>query len=334
MNTRLDYLFQVIAPPENENPDKPIYAVIPVPDHQNYFVGKDRESHACLLVAGCDRPGRMQAPIRLENLDVQFDLRCQVRKEKEIERVGTFTVIRCRLLDTEIVRYFLSICETIVAMVGDRPAHRELASAVHRLAAIFQRMQKPPVRPVNGLFGELYLIWRSSNPSRALKAWRVDEAARFDFADGDVRLDVKAATGRVRAHTFSYEQCNPPPGTIAVVASLFVERVPNGISVGNLIQEIEARVAAYPDVVLKLHEVVAATLGGTLTEALGLTFDERLADSSLRFFDLRQVPGIRGALPGGVTDVHFRSDLSSAREVPLNLLINRAHNLQDLLPRH
>jgi hypothetical protein len=194
-------------------------------------------------------------------------------------------------------------------------------------------MQKPPTRPVNGLFGELFLIWRSGNPIRALAAWRMDETARFDFADGDIRLDVKATSGRVRAHTFSYEQCNSPPGTIAIVASLFVERSPGGVTLRSLIDQIEGRITAKIGLVFKLHDVITATLGMNLNEALALKFDEKLADSSLCFFNLHDVPAIRGPLPAGISDVHFRSDLSALQALPVHSLIDRDPVFWDLLPR-
>ncbi|MBI4480213.1 MAG: PD-(D/E)XK motif protein [Acidobacteria bacterium] len=328
----LDDIFDAIAPPEG-GPDKPIYAVTPLPGHESYFVGKDREGHACLLVTAAERAGKPTPPIRLENLDVQFELRCFVKRNKEAERTGVFTVIRCRSLEKETTRYFLSVCNTIVGLIGDKPQQREVASAVHRLAAIFQRMQRPPARPVNGLFGELYVIWRSANPVRAVAAWRVDETARFDFSEGDIRIDVKVTAGRVRTHTFSYEQCNPPPGTMPVVASLFAEQSPDGISLRHLMREIEAKITAHPDLVLKLHEVVSATLGGSLGEALAMAFDRRLAESSLRFYNLREVPAIRGPLSAGVSDVHFRSDLSGLSAMAIHSLIEQNDLFRSLLPR-
>lgn len=332
MGTRLEGVFEAIAPPQGTDLDKPIYAVMPVSGYDSYFIGKDREGHACLLVVTADSSGHLQSPIRLENLDVQFELRCHLRRKGDVERVGTFTVIRCRSLDDETVRYFLSVCDTILGIVGDKPKQRELASAVHRLAAIFQKLQRPPSRPINGLFGELYLIWRSANPSRSVQAWRVDEMARFDFAAGNVRLDVKAASGRVRSHTFSYEQCNPPPGTVAVVASLFVERSPGGMSLRSMIGEIETGISAFPDLVIKLREVVASTLGSSLSEGLGIVFDTKLADSSLSFYSLADVPAIRGTVPPGVSDVHFRSDVSGSLALTRGSLIAHDPLFAELLP--
>jgi hypothetical protein len=332
MRARLEGLFEAIALPEAENPEKPIYAVVPVPGSEIYFIGKDRDGCICLLVAAGEHSERMHSPIRLENLDAQFELRCHLRRKNEMERVGTFTVIRCRSLDAELIGYFLSVCETIIGRLGDQPKQNELAAAILRLAAIFQKMQKPASRSLNGLFGELFFIWSSANPSRTVAAWRIDDTARFDFADGNVRIDVKATSGRLRSHTFSYEQCNPPPGTIAIVTSLFVERSPGGISLRSLVREIETRIAAFPDLILKLYETIAATLGSGMSEAMGVVFDTQLAESSLKLYRLADVPAIRGPLPPGVSEIHFRSDISAVRALSKEALIRQDPTFRDLLP--
>jgi len=333
MGIELVEIFESIRAPAIEVPAKPVYAVIPVPGSTSYFLGKDAEALPCLLVATVDKPGRLQPPIRLESLDVQFDLACHVRKERAVDQQGTFTVIRCRSHDLETVRYFLSVCETILRILGDDPTRAGLSSVVQRLAAIFQKMQKAPTRSIDGLIGELYFLWRSANPVRALNAWRTDENARFDFSDGDVRIDVKATGRRSRVHTFSYDQCNPPPGTLAIVASLFIERAANGMTLQSLLGEIERMATAQADLVFKLHEVAVGTLGASLNESLSQRFDVRLADSSLSLFDLRDVPAIRGPLPVGVSDVHFRSDLSPLRALSIQALIDRDPVFWDLLPR-
>ena len=143
MTALLEGIFEAISPPIADNPDKPIYAVMPIRDYESYFIGKDRDGHACLLITTSDQASRMASPIRLENLDVQFELRCHVKANREAEYTGIFTVIRCRSLDKETVRYFLSVCDTILGMLGDSPRQPEVSSAVHRLAAIFQKIQRP-----------------------------------------------------------------------------------------------------------------------------------------------------------------------------------------------
>lgn len=333
MSAPLESIFNSVAVPLPEGVDNPVYAVLQISGYENYFIGKDRDGHACLLIATSKIGRQLGSPIRLENLDVQFDLRCHLKHGKDAESAGIFTVVRCRSVDKEIVRYFLSVCDTIIGILGDWPKQREIAAAVHRLAAIFQKLQKTPTRSINGLFGELYLISRSESPTRAMMAWRVDESARFDFADGDLRMDVKTTSGRLRAHTFSYDQCSPPPGIFAVVASLFVEHSPGGFTLRSLIGAIESSIAAHPDLIFKLHEVVAATLGAEFGEAMGIAFDIKLTDSSLHFYNLHEIPAIREPLPNGVSDVHFRSDLSALTALSPEELIEKNPAFGGLLPK-
>ena len=84
---------------------------------------------------------------------------------------------------------------------------------------------------------------------------------------------------------------------------------------------------------LKLHETVAATLGASLNDGLSRRFDTKLAEASLQFFGLEDAPAIRGPLPAGVSDVHFRSDLSALAPLSINALIDRDPVFWDLLPR-
>ena len=270
-------------------------------------------------------------PIRLESLEVVFDVPSVVKSATKITE-GTFTVVRCRSNEAEIVRYFLSVGETLLRILGSNPSRTVISGAINRLAHIFQRMQSPATRSVNGLFGELFLIRQSQNPFRALAAWRTQDTSRFDFNEGSVRIDVKTAAGRQRIHTFSYDQCNPPSGTTAVAASLFVEQVAGGISLREIVREIEELVATNTELVLKLHETVAETLGRSLHEALNVRFDHRLSASSLQFYDLRSIPAVRDEPPPGVCDIHFRSDLTSAPQADMRRLLEREPSLADFLP--
>ena len=331
MGASLERIFESLAPPPAPEGSRPAYSVAPLRQSPGYFVGKDTERNACVLIQFADRNSRHQAPIRLESLEVQFEVLSFVRAGGAT-REDVFTVIRCRSAEPEIIRYFLSICETIINILGSNPERIAVANTVNRLALIFQRLQNPASRPVNGLFGELFLIRQSRAPLRALAAWRTQDVSRFDFSTGDIRLDVKTATGRVRAHNFSYEQCNPPPGTIGIAASLFVERTAGGISLGEIISDIDQLSSSSTDLVMKLHTIVAATLGTTAREALSIRFDQCLAESSLQFYDLRTIPAIRVEAPPGVSDIHFRSDLSSVMPASLVNLAEQDPALADLLP--
>lgn len=321
MTASLVELFTEIGPPSGPTNDvHRLYSVREVPGVANYFVGIDVQSRAVLLVATDGGRRDRPAPIRLARLDVRFDIPCHITQNATTIERRRFTVIRCLDTDADTVEYFLSVCDAIVHTLGDCPTQTQIRAAVHRLVSIFQRTHTPSRATVNGLFGELYVISRSRSARQLLAAWRDDPAARFDFVEDEARLEVKTTSRRVRSHVFSYEQCNPPPGTVAVIASMHVERVSRGLTLKAVVEKVGERVGQRTDLALKLHEIVAATLGGGLSSALAVAFDEALIRTSLRYFDLTALPAIRGRLPEGVSNVLFRVDLSRSKDIALGSL--------------
>lgn len=312
---------------------EPFYVILPIQEHRGYFIGKDHEAHACLLISAASETSRQLPPIRLENLDVQFELPCRYEKESGTMKADRLTVIRCRSDQDGTVQYFLSVCEIILRTLGDRPTQQAIALVVNRLAEIFKKVQQPPTRTINGLFGELYLISRSTDPNTAVTAWRSDISSRFDFVLDHVRLDAKVTESRVRAHTFSYEQSCPPENTLAIAASMFAERSSSGITIQELINNIENRIFSDADLVFKLHEVTAASLGTNFSEAMKVSYDPIITESSLRFFNLTEIPAIREPLPAGVSNVHFRSDLSAMNGFSVQDLIKIDSTFRKILPQ-
>ena len=332
MRESLESLFKAVEVPSNSATAGAFYAILRVPSYQNCYIGKDGEAYACFLISTLDQAKRQMSPMRFKNLDVQFGLLCSLEKANGVVSEERLTVIRCRTHDEEITRYFLSVCDTVLHMLGANPTQETVVGIVKHLASIFQKIQKPPTKTVNGLFGELYLIYRSANPIVTLSAWRSDENARFDFAVDNIRLDVKVTKGRVRTHVFSYEQCNPPTGTTAIAASMFVGHSPGGMSLQALIDGIGTRIATDADLIFKLHETVATALGRHLSEAMSVTYDMELSASSLCFYHMDDVPAVREPLPANVSGVHFRSDLSLLKSIPQSVLRGTHVGIAGFLP--
>jgi Putative PD-(D/E)XK family member, (DUF4420) len=330
MGLKLNQIFDALLP-VRVGPDQLVYSVGRIARFPGYLVGRDSAGNGCLLISVANPPGYRQAPIRLEHLEVEFEVRSRFTEESQSSE-GTFTVLRCRSKDSEVIRYFFGIAEAVIQILGIQPTKAAISEAVIQFSRIFQRLIAPPLRSVVGLFGELFLIRQARNPIKALASWRVQDSSRFDFTAGDLRLDVKATSGRSRVHTLTYDQCNSPAGTSAFLASLFVEMTPTGPSLQELVEKVEAVVSGRSELVIKLYETVAATLGTNLRESMKVRFDDKLAASSLRFFDLRLVPAIRSALPSGVSDLNFRSDLSNSPEMSVVALIDRDPAIEDFLP--
>ena len=64
--------------------DRLLYSVANIPGYPAYFIGKDNNAHACLLIAAPDKESRRHVPIRLESLEVTFDTPSVVRRAARI----------------------------------------------------------------------------------------------------------------------------------------------------------------------------------------------------------------------------------------------------------
>jgi hypothetical protein len=237
------------------------------------------------------------------------------------------TVLSCTA-GADVRPLFAEFGGTFLRLVGPSPTMEQASLAVARFAALLSSLNRPSRQSVTGLIGELMVLLLAADPATAIACWRRSAGDKFDFVAPDARVECKAASPGLRIHSFSWEQCNPPVGP-ALVASLFVEATGGGTTVRDLLDRIEARLSAVPEAAAKLRETVASTMGSALPEALDATFDEAACRASFRWYDLRQVPAIRGGLPPGVASVRFTSDLTLVEPVAPTL----AHTgLQGLLP--
>lgn len=163
-----------------------------------------------------------------------------------------------------------------------------------------------------GFWGELFVIAYATNPPLLVRAWRQAPEARFDFASGLERLEVKTAAGRIRAHHFSLTQLAFPQTLQVLIASVLVERSAAGPSIGELLMAIKSTVATDAAQLLHVDSVVASSLGAEASNAMDERFDDELARESLAFFSPVDVPQPPGPMPPAVSGVQFVADLSSA----------------------
>jgi hypothetical protein len=167
----------------------------------------------------------------------------------------------------------------------------------------------------------------------AVEAWRSKVDDRFDFAIGDVRLEVKASSVRQRVHNFSLEQCHPPYGTIGILVSVFTETSGGGLSLLELVERVENQVRDRVDLVLKVQEAVADSLGSSVASALTMRFDEDVARSSLCVYEIESIPAVREPLPPEISQVRFRSDISCAPPADVAALVACHRGIRALLPK-
>jgi len=309
----------------------PGYAARAIPGSLLHFVGRDAEGFPVLMLGSRDTPHGLTPAIRLQAVEVQFAVLCQVSLPEGQRGEHRLSVVRCISTDSELQRYFLKVVEAIVHLVGASPTFTQVTGAMRRVVELFQRLTRPPTREVIGLYGELLLILWSASATDSLRAWRSDSTARFDFSSDEVRIDAKVSGRRVRTHSFSLDQCQPPPGTTGLIASILLEPGA-GASIGDLLQKIEVRLSGGLSLVMKLHDLVADSLGGALAEGLKTRYDDKAARASLRWYLSSDIPSPQGALPPAVSEVRFRSDLTAVEARVRAEILSKAPAAVQILP--
>jgi hypothetical protein len=273
-------------------------------------VGKDVLGCPVLLISTTS--GQNGPKIHLEHLEVQHLVRCHVINDKKTEE-GTFTVIRCTNTDEELTRYFFNYIGPVLRILGPTPSSGEISRAIVHLVELFRALTQPSIKSTSGLWAELFVINNAKDPVALLNSWHSNPGEKYDFNSNAQRLEVKSTSGRNRIHHFSLEQLVPPLGCEAIVASLFVESSGGGVSLGDLIQRIKVFLIKNPELEEKLDYIVANTLGNLLRQSMNYRVDYQLAQESLIIFNAQSIPKISEPLPAGISDVHFKVDLTRCR---------------------
>jgi len=327
MTGRLESLLNEIARPTGEG----VFNVRRLEPESVFYVGRDARGLAAVLIETSDS-GRT-VPLKLAGIEASFSTSYRVAEAGAPPTMRTLTAVVCTNDEPEVIAYFANIMESLLPFLGSGPSTQKVAETVRQLVELFQKLRSPARRSLVGLLGELSVINAARDVAAAIRCWRTDSEERFDFAAGALRLDVKASSSRQRVHEISFDQANPPDGTRAIIASIWVEAIAGGASLADLLRNIEERIAGRADEIVRLRNIVAATLGDSLPEAMKWCFDSQLATSSLRFFDAARIPAIRPPLPPNVLSARFVADLNDCTPADL-LALNAELNApeQGLLP--
>ena len=309
-------IFRETPPPSPGTGGTTRFHVEDIVDQPGQLAGCNSTGQPCILI-GAPTGGTIGAPIRLSSLEVMFSIPCQIVTKVSGDKTERLTAIVCTSPHQQVKDYFAYAGGILLRAIGDKPSNSVVAEAVRCLVELFQRLTRPSRQTVTGIIGELLFISVSASPKYAVQAWRSAVDDRYDFSIDNVRLEVKASRERTRQHYLSYEQCHPPVGTVGILASVFVESSGGGMSLADLIESIEVKLKGNIASILRFHEVIADTLGQTLVSALSERFDKQLAEQSLQYYEISDVPAIPGPLPKGVSQVRFRADVgySQARSI-------------------
>ena len=315
--TDLITMFDSLKSP-GPDPEEIHFSANPLPNRRHDFLAKGRDGQPALLISACGATEVRPPSIGLQHLMVDHGLECRVRQETGAAITGTFSVVRCVDADRLLQGYFLRALVPVIDSLPAAPSYSDIARPVNALAELFRRLALPARKPIQGLWAELCMIAISRDPNALIAAWHATPEDRYDFSAASERIEVKSSSGSVRVHHFSFEQLNPPECVRILVASVFANEAGNGTSVFDLVDKIRYRVNHEAQLVERVDQIVAATLGSSWRHAGNVRFDFEEATSSLRYYEPSKIPSIRGPIPNGVSMVRYQSDLTAANPTALS----------------
>ncbi len=314
-------LYDSLSLPEN---DGKVFNAIPIPEYPNFRVAIDFEGNAVLLLSVSKRIKDLSLKnFRLKYLQLEQNLECKIN-ENDSFKLQTFTVITFRCSDRNLQEYFLRISESLVKTVGQNPTQQQVINSLKKFVEVFKTLTDSPTNTVNGLWAELFLIENSSKPKELINYWHNLPEEKFDFNAGTERIEVKSSSNFERRHIFSAEQLNPPSDTQVLIASVFLKQHNSGNSIQYLIDRISEKIDYDFETVEKLNTIVFRTLGSSLEHSIGVKFDYDIAQQSLRFYRHQDIDKIEEVhIPNNVSEVKYKSDLTSIKPIELNKLKER-----------
>lgn len=281
-----------------------------LPFNPNHKIGIDSNGYPLFFVECIDF--EVTPNIDLELISVQFNQLCRLTNGANTSE-GRYTIISLKTINTDFLRYFIDVTSLILQRMSTRPSHKEVTSELAKLIELFKVFSKPSRKTIQGLWAELFVIEQAKDPVYMLQSWHVSPEDKYDFNDGNDKVEVKCTANSQRKHRFSFDQLAPNAKSQLLVASVITTRSGKGKNIFDLKDSILKKVQ---DVKLQLllNEVIASTLGADFDKAFDYYFDYQMAVDGLSFFDAKDIPCIPvDIIPAELSNIKFDCDLTKTR---------------------
>ena len=315
-----------------------LYLNLLADDNQEFYVAQPIPGYPWARLAlrdGClalVAPSTTQADlfnVELEHIKVQFDLEVQIKtnNQTKIERVS---IIECKNSTAWLLNAFLDFTSMVLLGIdADMPV--EVNKFVQNLVNLFRSLTQVSSKSVQGLWGELFVISQSTDPSISVLSWHSTPNDRYDFAKLAERIEVKTTTG-IRRHSFAHEQISFVSGLQVFVASLILNQDEEGVSCADLVEGILPRLTSNESRQSLISKTVR-TLGVDWRLQDSVKFDAESAKIALKWYDVADIPKIPNPLPAHIYALKYQCDLQTTAELSLDelhkkgpLMANFAHS--------
>lgn len=308
MKTSIHQQFKKLL--NNYSQSENCYTAVDIPFSKSHKLGIGNEGYPMFFIKS-SITGSVPN-INLEFITVQFNELCKLKKSPDQKTIkeNYYTVVSLKTDQTDYVEYFLDVVCIVLQKIGDAPSQQDLMLEMQKLVELFRRFSAPPMKTMQGLWAELFVIEQSSNPEYLVKSWHRTASDVFDFNDGIDKIEVKSTSKVNRVHKFSHNQLNPNEGSNVIIASICIQQSGIGKTIFDMKEAIDSRINSI-ELRFLLVDMISKTLGADFEKANECTFDYTLACDTYQVYNCKDIPSIANdVIPAEISNIHYDSDLS------------------------
>lgn len=269
------------------------------------WLSVDEQAFPCLLfdTGISDR----RNDIAFRSIDVEFSRECTIAMGGSESLPGCYSIVRLNENDADIVRVFLGLLEEAFLRFNQRYSNREIGEKILELADLFSRIEDAR-SDIVGLWGELYLIFKSKSAAHAVQCWCRQKNAKYDFVSDRFALEAKTTLNPRRKHRFSIDQLRAHSDFDIYVASLNLVEMHSGVTVSYLLEEVRAQI--FDDELRSDFLKQCLLKGGRDIYRSDLKLKPYPDDSSLSIFQAVDIPVPTIDPSDPIDNIRFDVDLS------------------------
>jgi hypothetical protein len=299
-------LFNELSVPDSDNKDE--YKSIKIPK-TNHRIAKNFEGLPSILIKTKDKDS-IVSNYKGANILLRFKENCKIHEDNS---KSIFTILSCRSNDELTIKMFLDICETTIPQLNNEPSAEEIKKITNVIVELFREISDKK-RSIIGLWGELFLIYSSSNQEKVLKAWHENPSDKYDFFDDNQALEVKCTSKTDRIHKFQHDQLLSEIKDHYIASIMVSENSNNGLSVLDLYENLKKNKLSI-NLIDKLNKNFYRVIGSHPQEDLNvIKFDIDYSKNNLMYYKLKDISTLVNE-DDAITDISYNLDLSRKKNL-------------------
>jgi len=293
-----------------DNPSGHTFTVSPVPDSPDVFLGVDQAGRPWLFVKA--KESAHDVPLRTAQITFFPAQEYSIFLAESGTHTQILHALRCDASNPADVSNFLVLVEAFLAhSKGKHIDDEDLVGFFRSMVRLFAVV---PARDLNaerqGLWGELFFMRQVRGYAFWAPFWHSEITRMFDFSSSHNRVEVKTTIGDQRVHHFSHRQVYALEGEEIIIASVLLREDDAGLTLQELVNECRAALRG-TQYYLKLEKSVRRA-GMDDPSIAGPAYDADQTRNSLALFRSTEAPHFRMPEPPGVSETHYKVDLSTA----------------------